>query len=321
MGEATATLPALRPVSAGDLRRRIWLVQVGFGALAVAACIGAPLVGPTTISLRQVFDTTIPFSQNVDAQIFFIARLPRAFAGALVGGSLAAAGVVLQALLRNPLATPFTLGVSAGASLGAMLVITLGVPITLLGSAAVPVASFAGALGALAIVYFLATMRRQGLSTLVLLLAGVTLNSLFSAVILFVQYLADPAQTLQSVRWVMGNLDVGSYRPILWALGPMGLAFAAFARLPRALNLLTLGPDSAAVRGIDVLRIVPHLVRLLVGADHRLVLPASIGLGAAFLVVCDVAARTVLSPMELPVGVITAMLGGPFFLWLLVRNR
>jgi iron complex transport system permease protein len=349
MGEATATLPALRPVSAGDLRRRIWLVQVGFGALAVAACIGAPLVGPTTISLRQVFDTTIPFSQNVDAQIFFIARLPRAFAGALVGGSLAAGGVVLQALLRNPLATPFTLGVSAGASLGAMLVITLGVPITLLGSAAVPVASFAGALGALAIVYFLATMRRQGLSTLVLLLAGVTLNSLFSAVILFVQYLADPAQTLQSVRWVMGNLDVGSYRPILWALGPMGLAFAAFARLPRALNLLTLGPDSAAVRGIDVLRtqrvafisaslatgaavavggpigfigiIVPHLVRLLVGADHRLVLPASIGLGAAFLVVCDVAARTVLSPMELPVGVITAMLGGPFFLWLLVRNR
>ncbi len=349
MREATATLPALHPVSAGDLRRRIWLVQVGFGALAVAACIGAPLVGPTTISLRQVFDTTIPFGQNVDAQIFFIARLPRAFAGALVGGSLAAAGVVLQALLRNPLATPFTLGVSAGASLGAMLVITLGVPLTLLGSAAVPVASFAGALGALAIVYFLATMRRQGLSTLVLLLAGVTLNSLFSAIILFVQYLADPSQTLQSVRWVMGNLDVGSYRPLVWALGPMGLAFVAFARLPRALNLLTLGADSAAVRGIDVLRtqrvaflsaslatgaavavggpigfigiIVPHLVRLLVGADHRLVLPASIGLGAAFLVVCDVAARTVLSPMELPVGVITAMLGGPFFLWLLVRNR
>ena len=98
MGEATATLPALRPVSAGDLRRRIWFVQVGFGALAVAACIGAPLVGPTTISLRQVFDTTIPFSQNVDAQIFFIARLPRAFAGALVGGSLAAAGVVVGVL-------------------------------------------------------------------------------------------------------------------------------------------------------------------------------------------------------------------------------
>jgi iron complex transport system permease protein len=177
----------------------------------------------------------------------------------------------------------------------------------------------------------------------------VTLNSLFSAIILFVQYLSDPSQTLQAVRWVMGDLDVGDYRPILSAIPPMGLAFIAFGRLPRALNLLTLGADSAAARGIDVLRtqrlaflsaslatgaavavggpigfigiIIPHLVRLLVGADNRLVLPASAFLGAAFLVVCDVAARTLLSPMELPVGVITAMLGGPFFLWLLVRSR
>ena len=349
MRDTTSTLSAQRPATAGDLRRRVWLAQVGFGLLAVVTCIVAPLIGPTSISFSRVFDATIPFADNVDAQIFFIARLPRAIAGALVGASLAGAGVVLQALLRNPLATPFTLGVSAGASLGAILVITLGMPLTLLGSAAVPLASFAGALGALAIVYFLATIRRQGLSTLVLLLAGVTLNSLFSAIILFVQYLADPAQTLQSVRWVMGNLDVGGYRPILWGIAPIGLAFVAFARLPRALNLLTMGADSAATRGIDVLRtqrlaflsaslatgaavavggpigfigiIVPHLVRLLVGADHRLVLPASIGLGAAFLVICDVAARTVLSPMELPVGVITAMLGGPFFLWLLVRNR
>ena len=346
------SVPALTagaPVAAGDLRRRVWLVQLGFGALAVLAVVTAPLVGPTTISFRQVFDSTIPFAENVDAQIFFIARLPRAIAGALVGASLAAAGVVLQAMLRNPLATPFTLGVSAGASLGAILVITLGLPLSLLGVPAVPIASFFGALGAVAIVYFLATMRRQGLSTIVLLLAGVTLNSLFSAIILFVQYLADPSQTLQAVRWVMGDLDVGDYRPILSAIPPMGFAFIAFARLPRALNLLTLGPDSAAARGVDVLRtqrvaflsaslatgaavavggpigfigiIIPHLVRLLVGADHRLVLPASAFLGAAFLVVCDVAARTLLSPMELPVGVITAMLGGPFFLWLLVRSR
>ena len=147
----------------------------------------------------------------------------------------------------------------------------------------------------------------------------------------------------------MGNLDVGSYSPILSAIPLMGIGFVVFARLPRALNLLTLGADSAATRGVDVLRtqrlaflsaslvtgaavalggpigfigiIIPHLVRLLVGADHRLVLPASAGLGAAFLVMCDVGARTLLSPMELPVGIITAMLGGPFFLWLLVRSR
>lgn len=349
MLEGISAISTVSSVSPGDLRRHIWLVHIGFGALAALTCLAAPLVGPTPISLRAVFDQSLPFAQNVDAQIFFIARLPRAIAGALVGASLATAGVVLQALLRNPLATPFTLGVSAGASLGAMLVITFGVPLAVLGAAAVPVASFTGAVGALAIVYGLATMRRQGLSTLVLLLAGVTLNSLFSAVILFVQYVADPAQTLQSVRWIMGNLDVGSYNPILWAIVPMGLAGAVFARLPRALNLLTLGADSAATRGIDVLNtqrlaflsaslatgaavaiggpigfvgiIVPHLIRLLVGADHRLVMPASAFVGAAFLVACDVAARTVLSPMELPVGVVTAMLGGPFFLWLLVRHR
>ena len=346
---AVSALTAAAPVATGDLRRRVWLVQLGFGVLAVFACLTAPLVGSTAINFRQVFDPTIPFAENVDAQIFFILRLPRAIAGALVGASLAAAGVVLQAMLRNPLATPFTLGVSAGASLGAMLAITLGLPLGILGVLGGPVASLVGALGAMAIVYFLATMRRQGLSTNVLLLAGVTLNSLFSAIILFVQFLADPLQTFQAVRWVMGNLDVGSYGPILSAMPLMGIGFVAFARLPRALNLLTLGADSAAARGVDVLRtqrlaflsaslvtgaavalggpigfigiIIPHLVRLLVGADHRLVLPASAGLGAAFLVMCDVAARTLLSPMELPVGIITAMLGGPFFLWLLVRSR
>ena len=348
---AVSAVTAAAPVAAGDLRRRVWLVQLGFGVLAVLACVAAPLVGSIAINFRQLFDPTIPFAENVDAQIFFILRLPRAIAGALVGASLAAAGVVLQAMLRNPLATPFTLGVSAGASLGAMLAITLGLslPLGVLGELAGPVASFVGALGAVAIVYFLATMRRQGLSTNVLLLAGVTLNSLFSALILFVQYLADPLQNFQSVRWVMGNLDVGGYRPILSAIPLMGIAFVAFARLPRALNLLTMGADSAAARGIDLLRtqrlaflsaslatgaavalggpigfigiIIPHLVRLLVGADHRLVLPASACLGAAFLVICDVASRTLLSPMELPVGIITAMVGGPFFLWLLVRSR
>ena len=332
-----------------DLRRRFVVTQAVFGAAALVACVGAPLIGPTPISLRAVFDPTLAFADNVDAQIFFIARLPRAIAGALVGGALAAAGVVLQALLRNPLATPFTLGVSAGASLGAMLVIILGVPPSLAGLPAVPLASFAGAVGAVAVVYALARLRRHGLSTGVLLLAGVTLNSLFSAVIMFVQYLADYTQSFQAVRYLMGNLDVSDYTPILSALPLLALAFAAFAWLPRSLNLLTLGPESAAARGVDVTKtqrlaffsaslatgaavslggpigfvgiIIPHVVRLLVGADHRIVLPSSAFLGAAFLVSCDVAARTVMSPMELPVGVITAMLGGPFFLWLLTRKR
>ena len=320
-----------------------------FGGGALVVCVLAPLVGPTPISLRRAFDGSIPFADNVDAQIFFIARLPRAIAGALVGSALAASGVVFQALLRNPLATPFTLGVSAGASLGAMLVITFGVPLSLAGLPVVPFASFTGSLGAVAIVYALATVRQRGLSTNVLLLAGVTLNSLFSAIIIFVQYLADFSQTFQTVRWLMGNLDVSSYRPILAALPLTFAAFIAFAWLPRSLNLLTMGPESAASRGVDVLRtqrlaflsaslatgaavslagpigfigiVIPHLVRLLVGSDHRVVLPASACFGAAFLVLCDVAARTAIPPLELPVGVITAMLGGPFFLWLLIRSR
>jgi iron complex transport system permease protein len=320
-----------------------------FGALATAAILLAPLVGSTSISLRRAFDFSMPFSDNADAQIFFVARLPRTLAGAWVGACLAAAGVVFQGLLRNPLATPFTLGVSAGAALGAMLAITFDWTLTAVGISAVPAASFAGSIAAVSIVYALAQARHRGLSTSVLLLAGVTLNAFLSALILFVQYFADFADTYRTLRWLMGDLDVSSYRPLLAAL-PLGvLAFAAFAWLARPLNLLSLGPDSAESRGLNVALaqraaffsaslatgaavsvggpigfvgiVVPHLVRLLVGPDHRLVLPAAALFGAAFLVACDLLARTLLAPVELPVGIITALIGGPFFLWLLLRNR
>lgn len=331
------------------LRRRVFLTWALFALLAGLACLLAPLVGSTPISLRRAFDTSVPFADNVDAQIFFVARLPRTLAGALVGAALAAAGVVLQALLRNPLATPFTLGVSAGAALGAMLAITFAPPVRLAGVAPVPAASFAGSLGAVAIVYALARIRHRGLSTEVLLLAGVTLNAFFSALILFVQYFADYTETFRTVRWLMGDLDVSSYGPILAALPFIAAPLVAFLWLTRALNLLALGAEAAATRGVDVQGaqrlaffassvatgaavslggpigfigiVVPHLVRLMVGADHRLVLPASAFFGAAFLVACDVVARTALAPMELPVGIVTAMIGGPFFLWLLVRRR
>ena len=331
------------------LRRRVWLTSVGFGALAIVAMLMGPLVGSTTVDFGRVFDRSIPFAANVDAQVFFIARLPRTLAAGLVGAALAAAGVVLQALLRNPLATPFTLGVSAGAALGAMLAITFGVPLAVQGLPAVPMASFAGAIGAAGIVYALAGARHRGLSTDVLLLAGVTLNAFFSALILFVQYFADAAQTFRTVRWLMGDLDVSSYRPVVAALPLLTLSLLAFAWLTRPLNLLAVGEDAAASRGLDVVRtqriaflsaslatgaavslggpigfvgiIVPHLVRLMVGADHRVVLPAAALFGAAFLVACDVVARTVFAPLELPVGIITAVIGGPFFLWLLIRKR
>lgn len=330
------------------LRARLLLAVAGFGTLAAAAMLLAPLAGSTSISLRRAFDPSLPFAENVDAQIFFVARLPRTLAGALVGAALAAAGVVFQGLLRNPLATPFTLGVSAGAALGAMLVITTGWTAAWTGLPAIPLASFAGATGAVAIVYALARARHGGLSTNVLLLAGVTLNAFFSALILFVQFFADYADLYRMLRWLVGDLDVASYGPILTAAPLLAAAFAVFAWLARPLNLLSLGPEAAGTRGIDVRRaqraaffsaslatgaavsvagpigfvgiIIPHLVRLIVGADHRVVLPASALFGAAFLVGCDVVARTLMPPIEVPVGVITAILGGPFFLWLLVRR-
>jgi iron complex transport system permease protein len=330
------------------IRARLLVTVAIFATVLVLAMVAAPLWGPTSISLARAFDRAIPFADNVDAQIFFIARLPRVVAAALVGAALAAAGVVFQALLRNPLATPDTLGVSSGAALGAMIALTFDLDFGLAGIPSVPVASLAGSLSALGIVYALATARRRGLSTTVLLLAGVTMTAFFSALILFTQYLADFTDTFRTVRWLMGMLDIGGYGPILGVLPMLTVAFGLFATLPRPLDLISLGADAAAARGVDVLRaertalvsaslatgaavsisgpiafvglIVPHLVRLLVGSDHRLVLPASALFGGAFLIACDVIARSLFSPLEIPVGVVTALIGGPFFLWILIRR-
>ena len=351
---STDQAPAAEPVvwtrggRSKPIRARLTATMLAFGSLALATCLLAPLIGTTSISLTRAFDRSIPFEENVDAQIFFVARLPRVLAGAVVGATLATAGVVFQALLRNPLATPFTLGVSAGASLGAMLVIILGVSVAAGPFTAVPLASFAGATLATAIVYWLATPYGRAMSTGVLLLAGVTLNSFFSALIMFVQYIADFAEVYRAARWLMGDLDIGGFAPIVASAPLVVASFALFAMMPSALNVLSLGTDAAAARGVDVARaqrlaffsaslatsaavslagpigfigiVVPHLVRLLVGVDHRIVLPASALFGAAFLVLCDLGARTLLAPVEIPVGVVTAIIGGPFFLWLLVRR-
>lgn len=346
----TAATAGLRGQFRGQppVRTRLVLTVAGFGALTAIVCLVAPLVGSTHISLARALDRSIPYADNVDAQIFFVARLPRVLAGALVGAALATAGAVLQALFRNPLAAPETLGVSAGAALGAILAITLGSATRIGPFAPVPLASLAGALGAMTIVYLLASAPRRALSTSVLLLAGVALNAFISAVILFVQYLSDFTQTYRAVRWLIGDLDVGAFAPILASLPLLLVAFAIFTLLPSSLNLLSLGPDAASARGVNVQTtqrlaffsaslatsaavalcgpvafvgiIVPHLVRLMVGVDHRIVLPASALFGASFLIACDLIARTALANVELPVGIVTAIIGGPFFLWLLVRR-
>lgn len=343
-----ALVERLRLKRDATIRRRLIVTLGAFGMLAFAACVLAPLVGSTPIRLSRVFDRSIAFADNVDAQIFFVARLPRVLAAALVGASLAAAGAVFQALLRNPLASADTLGVSGGAALGATAAITFHIDYVVLGVSAVPLSSLAGSIGGLVVVYALATARRRGMAATGLLLAGIALNAFFSAVVLFVQSLADSAETFRTVRWLMGSLDVGSYAPIVGALPLVAVAAVGLGSLPRALDLMTLGRDAAAARGVHVRRteqvalvsaslatgaavslggpisfigiIVPHLVRLLVGSDHRVVLPASALFGVTFLVGCDLLARTVFSPIELPVGIVTAIVGAPFFLWLLMRR-
>ena len=320
-----------------------------FGAFTAAVCGLAPLIGSTPIHLSRVFDRTIPFADNLDAQLFFVARLPRVLAAAVVGSGLAMAGVVFQALLRNPLASPDTLGVSAGATLGALIVITFHVDVSAFGVSSIPVGSFAGAVGALAIVYALSVARRRGTSTTVLLLAGIALSALLAALGRFVQVMGDFTDTFRNLRWMMGSLDVASYGEIAVAVVPVSAALVAIISLTRALDLLSLGADAAESRGVDYKRaerialisaslstgaavslggpvpfvgiIVPHMVRLMVGADHRLVVPSSAMFGAAFLTVCDIVARTAFRGVEMPVGTITAILGGPFFLWLLFRRR
>lgn len=331
------------------MRRRLIVTVAAFGAVTMFVCLVAPLVGSTSINLARVFDRTIPFADNTDAQVFFVARLPRVVAAALVGAGLSMSGVVFQALFRNPLAAPDTLGISAGASLGAMLVLTAHADFTFLGVSVVPLATFAGGVGALAIVFVLSLAKRRGTSSTVLLLAGIAISALLSAAGRFIQYLADVTETFRTVQWLMGSLDVGSYAPIVAAMVPFGLACAGFVTLPRVLDLISLGDSAAEARGVDVVRtervalvsaslstgaavslggpvlfvgiIVPHIVRRIVGSDHRLVLPAAALFGATFLIVCDLIARTVVAPVEMPVGIITAIIGGPFFLWLLFRGR
>jgi iron complex transport system permease protein len=332
-----------------EIRRRIVGTVALFGALTLLVALLAPLAGSTHISLARAFDRSAAFADNVDAQVFFVARLPRVVAAALCGAAFAVAGVVFQALLRNPLASPDTLGVEAGATLGAMLVIAFHLDVSAFGVSAIPIASFAGSAGAFAIIYAMSVARRRGTSTTVLLLAGVAISALLSAFNRFITLIADFTDTFRSVRWMMGALDVGSYREIVAALVPMAIAFGIIFTLPRVLDLVSMGTEAAEARGVDVRRaervalvgaslstgaavslggpipfvglIVPHMVRLLVGADHRLVLPASALFGASFLIVCDLVARTVFGPVEPPVGTVTALLGGPFFLWLLFRRR
>lgn len=307
-----------------------------------AVVVGAPLVGSQPISLGDVLR-----GDPTAEAIFWQLRLPRVLLALLAGAGLAVSGLAFQTLFRNELAEPYTLGIATGAALGAVLSLRLEEMGVLWGMPLVSLASFVGAIGATALVVGLAWRRKGNTGTL--LLAGIAVSLSCSALILFLQYLSDSTQTFRMVRWMMGGLSVVGYGEVLWA-APWVLGGAAVLLALRwDLNLLLTGEELAASRGVDLVRLrlrvlgvsslmigalvavagpigfvglmVPHMLRRWVGHDHLFLAPACLLGGGAFLAVCDVAARTVMSPAELPVGVLTALLGGPFFLWLLVLGR
>lgn len=302
--------------------------------------------GSVSLSTGEVVGALLGRGDPAALTIVRELRLPRALLGVLVGGSLAMAGATFQAILRNPLAEPYILGISGGASVGAVLVLALG----LAGetSWALPLAAFAGALVAIVLVFRVATASGRAMDVRVLLLAGVVVGAFFSACIAFILSVSD-ARTVQSaVLWIMGSLAGAGWRDVMLTAVYSLPAAVVLLSLARPLNLMAIGEETAQYLGTDVERVkrlslavaalltaagvavagvigfvglvVPHAVRLLVGSDHRVLLPLSFLAGAAFLTFADLAARLVLAPTEVPIGVITAFVGVPFFLLLLRRS-
>lgn len=312
--------------------------------LAAGVLLAAPFVGGERVGPAALWDP----AQAGAAAILWKIRIPRVLMGFLAGSALAISGMAFQAIFRNPLATPFTLGVSSGASLGAAVAIHLGLSFAVARIPAVTWFAFAGAVLAITLVYGLARSRR-GFSSASMLLAGVAVSFFFSSLILFLQYLADPTRSFRMLRWTMGGLETVVGPAAILDVLPFVVAGSLIVLyLTHELNLLATGEELATARGVEVNRtkillffaaslmvgavvavcgpigfvglMVPHICRLLVGPDHRWLTLATWLLGGAFLTLCDTLARTVRFPTELPVGILTALLGGPFFLWLLLSR-
>lgn len=324
------------------------LVFILFLLVIMITCIGLGVTfGAGNVSLRQL----LPGSNatEIERVILFEVRLPRVLIAGLLGGALAVAGVVFQALLRNPLADPYVLGVSGGASIGGVLAISIGVTATgsWLGSMIVPACAFAGALGALFLIESIATVGGR-LTVYTVLLTGVIFNAFAAAVIYFIESIASLEQLHEIVFYLMGRVPSLGYVELSVLSIAIIFGVISLVTMCRDYNALSLGEESAMHLGVDVECIkrrtfilgslltgitvavagligfvglvVPHILRLMFGPDHRLLLPAAFFGGGSFLILADLFARLVIAPNELPVGVVTALVGGPFFLYLL-RTR
>ncbi|ONI84100.1 ABC transporter permease [Actinosynnema sp. ALI-1.44] len=314
--------------------------------IAIGSVAVAPLDVVTAVLHRIVPDLVASTGPEYVDALIATTRGPRVVVGAVVGAGLATVGMVLQALVRNPLADPYLLGVSSGASVGAVMAILSGAMV--FGVATTSIAAFLGALVALLVVYFVARAGGR-ITTIGLVLAGVAVAYVLSALTSLMLLLADSAQHARQVlTWLLGGLGGSTWASMWLPLTAVCVGLVLLMARARALNLLYAGEDAAVAMGLDVSRfrawmfvltsvltgllvavsgpigfvglILPHAVRLVVGSDHRRALPAAALAGASFLVLADIVARTVASPQEIPVGVFTALCGGPFFLWLVRRQ-
>lgn len=336
----------------GSARRGVRWTPLALGCLVlVAAIFLAITVGSVQLTPGQVVQGVWnglrgDLAGTSDVIIWQI-RLPRVLLAALVGGSLALAGVAYQGIFRNPLADPYLLGVASGASLGAAVAIVLGASLAWAGRFGVPGLSFTFALLAVLIVLVMAR-RGNRIPVLSLILAGVVVGSTFTAATSFLMLLS-PERTAGVLSWLLGSFSMAGWDGIVTVVPVLMLAAACILLAGRTLNVLQLGDEQAAQLGVPVELVkllliavatlataaavsvsgiigfvgllAPHAVRLGIGPDHRTLTPLAMVLGAIVTVLADLLARTVIAPAEIPIGVVTALVGGPFFLWLLRRQR
>ena len=332
------------------LTSRRWVARLGLlsGALLLACALGLSS-GTELLNFNGLWGLVT--GKHYDATrslIFWNVRLPRVILAGFVGGALGISGAVLQVLLRNPLAEPYILGVSSGSAIGAYAALFIGFQFSFLGLTTISIFALIGGLAAAWIVYLAARVNGE-LPVMSLILAGVVVNAMLSAVILFAVSILEAGQVMNVMIWLLGHIRSLDQVPLLMVTGYILIGTLLIIREAGPLNALVLGEESAWTMGIQVNRlkrrlilltafltavavsvsgligfigiIIPHTIRFLWGPDHRLLLPASFLLGATGLILADTAARTLMQPAELPVGIITAIGGGPFFLILLRMRR
>ena len=322
-------------------RSKALFLLCGIFAASCIVLLLAPFFGISKIILSDLFQHT---ASSTGSEVFWWTRVPRVLLAFLAGSALAVSGMTFQAMFRNPLATPFTLGTSSGASLGAALYVIGGFGWNIYGISGRTVFAFIGAMASILLVYGL-TRTTRGISTATMLLAGVAVSFFFSSLLLFLQYISDFTDSFRIVRWLMGGVQTAGFDDVFNIIPFIACGALALFCMVHELNLLTTGEDLAASRGVDLKKtkrtlffvtalmvgavvafcgpigfvgmMAPHICRMLIGPNHRYLLPATFLFGGMFLTLCDTVGRTVIAPAEIPVGVITALLGGPFFIWLL----